>query len=201
MESKIPIKEGRKSQAQKFVRAISTIANCCRDQNAAAAVAARAGAVYTHKTRGGSRQEALLPLSPASISSGLCHTHWPDTRLWFSLGWKPGLEREGVLRSSRADIHRHEPSNPRLLSLAELCLFPHCAIFSLPAAQSRLFPKSNERVHLAGLLCVVLNSSLNLLVAYCRIYCFENERNSNKSQMSLHARAFSIKWAQPMSVT
>lgn len=78
------------------------------------------------------------------------------------LSWKPGVGRETVVRSSGAHIHRPEPSHPRLFSLAELWLFPHCAVFSLPAAQSRLFPKSNERVHLAGLLCVVLNFSLNL---------------------------------------
>lgn len=127
------------------------------------------------------------PFSSLHLLWHLSHTHLPDSRLWFILKWKPGVEREGVRRSSHADIHRHEPSSPRLLSLAELCLFPRRAVFSLPAAQSRLFPKSNEQVHLAGLLCVVLNFSLNLLVAYCRIYCFENERNSNKSQMSLHA--------------
>lgn len=97
-----------------------------------------------------------------------------------------GREGGSLVSLFCADIRTHEPAIPRLPSLAERCLLPHCVALPLPAASSRL-SQSNERVHLAGLLCVVLNFSLNLLVAYCRIHCCENERDSNKSQTSLHA--------------
>ena len=93
MESKRPIKEERKSQAQKFVRELPTIAKCCWHQNRAVA-AGRACAVYTHKRRGtvqtGSSPPSFSslhlrwPLSRAHTHTHT-HTHWPDTRLWFSL--------------------------------------------------------------------------------------------------------------------
>lgn len=88
MESKRPIKEERKSQAQKFVREISTIAKCCWDQNGAAAAAEGGGegvrgggggggtcAVCTHKRQreGPDRLSSLFLQSPSPLAS-VTHT-------------------------------------------------------------------------------------------------------------------------------
>lgn len=79
------------------------------------------------------------------------------------------------------------PHFPYLSHLVSCLRFQLCVILFASCTKADFFPKSKDWAHLTRCLCVWLNFSLNLFVTWCRIYCFKNERNPNKSYKFLHA--------------